>query len=243
MSKQFGLIGKKLGHSFSKSFFEKKFENLNFDGVYQNFELASIDQVKPLLTDSSIIGLNVTIPYKESIIPYLDTLDPVAEKVGAVNCIQLKNGKSKGFNTDVFGFSQAIKPFLESHHERALILGTGGASKAVDFVLTELGLAVFFISRQPEKENHFSYDDINENMVRSCGIIVNTTPVGMYPEINQCPSFPFEYLNSSHLVIDLIYNPKETEFLKKAKAAGSTVLNGEIMLVQQAEKSWEIWNS
>ncbi|MBL7897489.1 MAG: shikimate dehydrogenase, partial [Crocinitomicaceae bacterium] len=142
MSKQFGLIGKKLGHSFSKSFFEKKFENLNFDGVYQNFELASIDQVKPLLTDSSIIGLNVTIPYKESIIPYLDTLDPVAEKVGAVNCIQLKNGKSKGFNTDVFGFSQAIKPFLESHHERALILGTGGASKAVDFVLTELGLAV-----------------------------------------------------------------------------------------------------
>ncbi|MBK9191914.1 MAG: shikimate dehydrogenase [Crocinitomicaceae bacterium] len=243
MSKQFGLIGKKLGHSFSKDFFEKKFQLLNLDATYRNFELERIEDVKSLFADPTIEGLNVTIPYKQSFIPFLDSLDPVAERVGAVNCIQLKNGKSKGFNTDVFGFSQAIKPFLESHHERALILGTGGASRAVEFVLAELGLAVFFISRHPKNDNEFAWSDINENMVQSCGIIVNTTPVGMFPEVNQCPEFPFEYLNPTHLVMDLIYNPKETELLKRAKAAGASVINGESMLFQQAEKSWEIWNS
>lgn len=243
MSKEFGLIGKKLGHSFSKSFFEKKFLNLGLDASYRNFELENIEDVKLLLADKNIGGLNVTIPYKETVIPYLNELDHVAQKVGAVNCIKVQNGKAKGYNTDVFGFSQAIKPFLESHHERALILGTGGASKAVEFVLSELGLAVFFISRNPKNENQFAYSDLNKNMVQSCGIIVNTTPLGMYPEINQCPAFPFEYLNSGHLVMDLIYNPKETAFLKKAKAAGASVINGETMLFQQAEKSWEIWNS
>lgn len=243
MKKRYGLIGKKLEHSFSKKFFEQKFKELNKDAVYDNFELTEIGEVNKIFSLKGLVGLNVTIPYKEAIIPFLDQLDDEAKAVGAVNCIHLKNGQKTGYNTDVFGFRQMIKPFLESHHERALILGSGGASKAVAHVLKELGIFVFFASRIPKDEVDFSYSDINENMIRSCGIIVNTTPVGMFPEIENSPSIPYEFMTNKNLVVDLIYNPKETLFLEKAKSFGANTINGETMLYQQAEKSWEIWNS
>jgi shikimate dehydrogenase len=243
MKKIYGLIGEKLSHSFSKSFFENKFQSLNIDCVYENFELETISQINDVFNVSDLAGLNVTIPYKEAVIPFLDELDESAKSVGAVNCIQIKNGKHIGHNTDVFGFRQMIKPFLESHHERALILGKGGAAKAVAYVLKDLGLAVFFVTRNPKEENDFSYDDVNEAMMHSCGIIVNTTPVGMFPDIENAPAIPYEYLSDQNLVVDLIYNPKETLFMKKAKSVGAIAINGETMLHQQAEKSWEIWNS
>lgn len=243
MKKIYGLVGRKLSHSFSKSFFENKFQSLNIDSVYENFEIETITQIEDVFAVSDLAGLNVTIPYKEAVIPMLDELDESAKSVGAVNCIQIKNGKHVGYNTDVFGFRQMIKPFLESHHERALILGKGGAAKAVAHVLNELGLTVFFVTRNPKEENDFSYHDINEAMINSCGIIVNTTPVGMFPDTENAPAIPYEFLSDINLVVDLIYNPKETLFMKKAKSSGANAINGETMLHQQAEKSWEIWNS
>jgi len=243
MTKKYGLIGKKLGHSFSKDFFEKKFRNLNLDVTYENFELADISAIKTVFEIPELVGLNVTIPYKQSVIPFLDQLDETAKAVGAVNCIHLKNGQKTGYNTDVFGFRQMIKPFLESHHERALILGKGGASKAVEYVLKELGLAVFFATRNPEEEHDFGYDEINERMIQACGIIVNTTPLGMFPDVEFFPQIPYEFLTDKNLAVDLIYNPKETVFMKKARSFGANAINGETMLHQQAEKSWEIWNS
>lgn len=242
MKKKYGLIGKKLSHSFSKSFFENKFQSLNIDCSYDNFELETISEITNVFDTPHLVGLNVTIPYKEAVIPFLDELDESAKAVQAVNCIHLKNGKRIGYNTDVFGFRQMIKPFLESHHERALILGKGGAAKAVAHVLNELGLAVFFVTRNPKDENDFSYNDINEAMIRSCGIIVNTTPVGMFPNIENSPAIPYEFLSDKNLAVDLIYNPKETLFMKNAKSFGANAINGETMLHQQAEKSWEIWN-
>ena len=243
MKKIYGLVGRELSHSFSKSFFENKFQSLNIDSVYENFEIETITQIEDVFAVSDLAGLNVTIPYKEAVIPMLDELDESAKSVGAVNCIQIKNGKHVGYNTDVFGFRQMIKPFLESHHERALILGKGGAAKAVAHVLNELGLTVFFVTRNPKEENDFSYHDINEAMINSCGIIVNTTPVGMFPDTENAPAIPYEFLSDINLVVDLIYNPKETLFMKKAKSFGANSINGETMLHQQAEKSWEIWNS
>lgn len=248
MTKQYGLIGKSLKHSFSKSYFEKKFADLNIDAGYKNFEFDTTDELYSFLTalrrnaTATMSGLNVTIPYKESIIPFLDDLDDTAKQIGAVNCIQFKNGKLIGHNTDAFGFQQLIKPFFESHHERAIILGTGGASKAVSYVLEQLGVSVIFISRDPKKGNEFSYNEMNENMMRFNKIIVNTTPVGMFPDIDQAPGIPYELLTPQHLVVDLIYNPKETLFMQKAKEHGAKAINGETMLHQQAERSWEIWN-
>ena len=241
--KKFGLIGKSLKHSFSKSFFEKKFADLKTDAQYVNYELNEISEFPLIAKGEGLSGLNVTIPYKESIIPYLDDLDITAKQIGAVNCVQFKDGKLTGHNTDAFGFKQLIKPFFESHHERAIIIGTGGASKAVNFVLEELGVSVIYLSRNPKKRNEFSYDDVNENMMRFNKIIVNTTPVGMFPNVDEAPAIPYEFLTPQHLVIDLIYNPKETMFLQKAKAHGAVTINGETMLHQQAERSWEIWNS
>jgi shikimate dehydrogenase len=187
----------------------------------------------------------VTIPYKETVIDYLNELDPVAEKVGAVNCIKISGTSLKGYNTDVYGFQQSIKPFLESQHSRALILGSGGASKAVAYVLRELGIEFYFVVRNqlPEMENCFSYLQLNEYIIDAFKLIINTTPVGMYPEINQAPSIPYQFITSSHLLYDLVYNPEETLFLKNGKTRGAVTLNGLSMLHLQAEKSWEIWNS
>ena len=239
---KFALLGQTLGHSFSKKFFTEHFTKTAIEATYENIELSDISDVKNILTHN-FNGFNVTIPYKESIIPFLDELSPEAKVIGAVNTIAIRNGRSIGYNTDTFGFQQSIKPFLTNLHEKALILGTGGASKAVAFVLKNIGIDVLYVSRNPSKPNEFSYSDINENMLRACKLIVQTTPLGTFPFIMDCPVFPFHYLTSEHLVVDLIYNPSETLFLHQAKQAGATILNGESMLKEQALKSWGIWTS
>lgn len=242
LMKTFGLLGKSLAHSFSKSYFETKFQNLQLSYSYKNFELEQISDVTALLNQKSISGLNVTIPYKEDIIPYLDELSEEAEIIGAVNTIEFSNNKRIGHNTDHIGFSKAIKPFFTSNMSRALILGTGGASKAISYALKQLGVDCLSVSRNPIS-NAISYEDINEHVLKHHLLIVHTTPVGTYPDIANCIKFPFEFLTEKHLVVDLIYNPKETLFLKKANASGAITLNGHAMLVHQAEASWVIWNS
>lgn len=238
---QFGLVGKKLGHSFSKGFFSDFFRQQDIDARYENYELATIDEVTSLL-QGNLSGFNVTIPYKEAIIPFLDELSEDAQAIGAVNCVELIHGKAVGHNTDAFGFHQSIKPFLTNQHERAMILGTGGASKAVAHVLRSIGIDLIYISRHPKGNRQFSYDAINDHMLNACKLIVNTTPVGMFPDTDACIELPFEHLTDKHLVVDLIYNPVKTQLLLKSEAAGATILNGETMLKQQALKSWEIWN-
>ena len=238
-----GLLGKSLGHSFSKPFFESYFKVNKIDASYENFEIPSIEEIDKLFDTHELTGFNVTIPYKEAIIPYLDELSPEAKSIGAVNTVKIVDGKQIGYNTDAFGFQQSIKPFLTNLHEKALILGTGGASKAVAYVLKNIGIDVLYISRSPRNSNEFSYSDLNEYMLRACKLVVNTTPIGTYPNITESPEFPFQYLTSEHLVVDLIYNPAETLFLSQAKQAGATILNGESMLKEQALKSWEIWTS
>lgn len=238
--KTFGLLGKTLSHSFSKSFFTDFFQQNNVDATFENFELKSKDEI-PALLQNSLSGLSVTIPYKEEIIPFLDELSPEAQSIGAVNCVQFIDGKTIGHNTDAYGFHQSIKPFLTNKHERAIILGTGGAAKAIHYVLKQLGIDCIFISRNPKSDNEFSYSDVNEHMLNACKLIVNCTPVGTFPNTDDCLELPFEHLTEDHLVVDLIYNPQETQLLKRSKHAGSQILNGETMLKQQALQAWKIW--
>ncbi len=186
--------------------------------------------------------MNVTVPYKQEIIPFLDELTEEAESIGAVNTILFRNGKTIGANTDAHGFHQSIKPFLTNRHERALILGTGGASMAIAHVLKNIGIDVKFVSRNPENENEFSYDSINQYMLQAFKLVVNCTPVGTFPNVDECIPFPFEFLTEEHLCVDLIYNPAETKFLRLAKENGATILNGESMLKEQALKAWVLWN-
>ena len=239
--KKYGLIGKSLGHSFSKSFFDDLFKEKSINASYENIELAEISEIKDILT-SGYSGINVTIPYKEQIIPFLDELTPEAKSIGAVNVIQFKDGKTIGHNTDVFGFRFSIKPFLSNQHERAIVFGTGGASKAIEFVLRSLGIDVLFISRNPIGPKQFGYDEVNENMAKACKLWVNCTPIGTFPNNEECLDLPFEFLTPYHLVVDLIYNPEKTQFLKNAETQNAMVLNGIAMLRHQATKAWEIWN-
>jgi shikimate dehydrogenase len=242
MAKLFGLLGKSLKHSFSPDFFKSYFQEHEINAQYQLFEIENIHKIERIFSLNSC-GFNVTVPYKEEIIPYLDDLDETAKLVGAVNVVAFENGKRIGYNTDAFGFHQSIKPFLTFNHERALIFGTGGASKAVAHVFKSIGLDVIFVSRNPNDElNQFQYSDVNEVMIAACKVIVNCTPVGMYPTIEESISIPFQALTCDHLVIDLIYNPPLTKFLSKAQESGATILNGSSMLREQALKSWEIWN-
>ena len=238
--KKFGLIGRSLEHSFSKSFFEHYFETQLIEANYQNIELAEIEEIQSVLLDG-YSGLNVTIPYKEQIIPFLDELSEEASKIGAVNVVEFKNGKTIGHNTDVYGFRNSIKPFLNNHHDRAIIFGTGGASKAVEFVLKNLGIDVIFISRNPKGENQFSYEDVNEHMTKACKLWVNTTPVGTYPNNEDGLPIPFDFLTEHHFLIDLIYNPEKTVFLQEGEKKGAMIQNGYSMLKHQATKAWEIW--
>lgn len=240
--KTFGLIGEKLSHSFSKTFFTKLFLDEKIQAEYQNFELADISKIKSVFDLNTLSGLNVTSPYKVAVIPFLDELSEEAEKIGAVNTIQFKDGKKIGHNTDAFGFAQSIKPFLTFQHERAIILGTGGASKAVAYVLENLGIDVIYISRNPKGENQFGYDEVNEHMLKACKLVVNTTPIGTSPQIEKCPDFPFEFLSNEHFVVDLIYNPLKTKFLQRSEEMGAAILNGQPMLEQQALKAWSIWS-
>ena len=241
--KRYGLIGKTLSHSFSKDYFTNKFTQNNIEAEYANFELASVDAFEKVIKTEKIDGLNVTIPYKESIIPFLDEIDETAKIIGAVNTIQfLPSGKLKGYNTDAYGFAQSIKPFLAHQHERALILGTGGASKAVHYVLNELGIETLFVTREVTKDKQVSYDDLNEHYLNAYKLIINTTPLGTFPDTNECPNIPLEHLTPEHFVYDLVYNPEETLLLKHAKNKGAITLNGLSMLKHQAEKAFTIWN-
>ncbi|MDQ3111310.1 MAG: shikimate dehydrogenase [Bacteroidota bacterium] len=252
----FGLIGFPLSHSFSEKYFAEKFlrENIG-DAAYRNFPLEKIDQLHGLISaNPDLSGLNVTIPWKEKVIPYLDEIDETAKAIGAVNTILLNpfvilsdsRRMTKGFNTDVYGFRQSIKPFLTSAHERALILGTGGASKAVEYVLKQIGVDCIFVSREKKNilgKTILTYEELNSYVVASCKLIVNCSPVGTFPNVNEFPKLPYESITKEHLLYDLIYNPAETEFLKKGKAQGAEIMNGLDMLKLQAEKAWEIWNS
>lgn len=240
---EFGLVGKTLEHSFSKQYFEEKFRKEGLNYTFENFELSRIEEIRNVFSIPDLKGFSVTIPYKEEIIPFLDSLSEEASAIGAVNCVRLSDdGQKTGYNTDAFGFHQMIKPFLTNEHERAIILGTGGASKAVAYVLKNIGLDVVWISRNPLREKEFSYEAINEHMLRACKVIVNCTPVGTFPDVDNCVPFPFDYLTDKHLCIDLIYNPEETRFLKESRLHGAATLNGLSMLKEQANKAWEIWN-
>ena len=241
--KVYGLVGKTLQHSFSADFFSDYFVTENIVAKYQNFELAAIEDIQSVY-DLKPAGLNVTIPYKERVIPFLDELDPIAEKIGAVNTIVFDGDKKIGYNTDAFGFKQAIKPFLNNQHERALIFGTGGAAKAVASVLKEIGVDVIFISRDPHGKNkHFNYSEVNLQMLNACKLMVNCTPVGTFPNSADFLPLPYEGIGKDHLVIDLIYNPIKSMFLQKAENQGATIMNGEGMLKAQAMKSWSLWNN
>ena len=241
--KTYGLIGKSLSHSFSKKYFAEKFAHLGLtDSEYINIEIETIEEFTEKVKELKLEGLNVTIPYKEAIIPYLDELDEVAKEIGAVNTVVFKNGKLKGYNTDAFGFHQSIKPFFKSQHERALILGTGGASKAVEYVFKQYGVEVMFASRNDSKNNVLNWNDINENVIKHHLLIINCTPLGMYPDVDAKPEISYSTLTDKHLLVDLVYNPEETLFLKLGKENEAKGINGLTMLQQQAEKSWRLWN-
>lgn len=241
--KRFGLIGYPLTHSFSKKYFSDKFQReLIAECTYENFPLTTIEEFPALIISQQLNGLNVTIPYKELVIPYLQQLDETAREIGAVNTIKISGGKTKGFNTDVYGFMQSIMKLLEPHHNRALILGTGGSSKAVSYGLKKMGIENHFVSRNPEGGEEISYNELDREAIRQYKIIINTTPLGMFPNVDDCPPISYEHITSSHLLFDLIYNPEETLFLKKAKEQHAKTRNGLEMLQLQAEESWRIWN-
>ena len=235
----FGLIGKTLVHSFSEGYFNNKFhkEDIN-DANYKNFELNNISEFTDLISKMKLSGLNVTTPYKESIIPFLDELTPQAKAIGAVNTIQFKDNKLIGHNTDTIGFSQSIYPLLDER-KKALILGNGGASKAIQYTLKTLNIEYKIVSRK----SSFDYSDINSKSIGYYDIIINTTPLGTYPEIADFPQIPYKALNENHLLFDLIYNPIESRFLRFGKTKNCSIKNGLEMLEIQAESSWNIWNS
>ncbi|MCK0110127.1 shikimate dehydrogenase [Flavobacteriaceae bacterium S0825] len=240
---EFGLIGKDIDYSFSKSHFGEKFKNEGLKHTYENFDIDSIDKFPEIISSTKRLrGLNVTIPYKEAVIPYLTRLHKTAKKIGAVNTIKItKKGKLIGYNTDYFGFKKSIEPHLKSHHKKALILGTGGASKAIVYALKKLGIDYKYVSRKAAGNHVFTYVTLTENDIKSYQIIINCTPLGTYPKTNECPDIPYDAIDKTHLVFDLIYNPEESKFLTIAKLKGATICNGSKMLELQAEKAWRIW--
>ncbi len=239
---RFGLLGKDISYSFSQGYFTDKFQDLGLDDhSYENFDIASISEVGSVLEQKGLKGLNVTIPYKQEIIPYLDELDPIAEKIGAVNTIRFTKNGLKGFNTDAYGFKQSLEPLLGVHHDKALVLGTGGASKAICFVLDELNIAHTYVSRN-KKENQFVYEELDKTLIQDYKIIINCTPLGTFPDVENKPPIPYKHLGNQHLLFDLIYNPAKTSFLAIGEQKGASICNGETMLIGQAEKAWEIWN-
>ena len=244
---KYGLIGYPLGHSFSISYFNQKFADEGINAKYENFEIASIDQLEEILaTNLNLRGLNVTIPYKEKVIPFLDSISPEAQAIGAVNVIKVthegNNVKLKGFNSDVIGFTQSIEPMLDTKwNKKALILGTGGASKAINYGLKSLGLETVFVSRY-ERPGTIQYERVTPDVIKEYNVIVNCTPVGMYPHTEECLQLPYEAMDSHTILYDLIYNPDETLFMKKGLEFGAQVKNGLEMLLLQAFASWEFWN-
>lgn len=242
---KYGLIGYPLVHSFSKSYFNEKFENEGIDAEYINFEIPTIDSLPEILAlNPELKGLNVTIPYKEKVMSFLDSISPEARAIGAVNVIKVEHKGDdtilKGYNSDVIGFTKSIKPLLERFHKKALILGTGGASKAISYGLRSLGLETAFVSRY-ERPGTTQYDKITPDIVKEYNVIINCTPCGMYPHIDECPQLPYEAMDTKTILYDLIYNPDQTLFMKKGEAQGATVKNGLEMLLLQAFANWEIW--
>lgn len=244
--KKYGLIGYPLGHSFSKNYFNEKFHSESIDAEYLNFEIPNIKDINSVLVNNpELVGLNVTIPYKEQVIPYLDEIDPDASAIGAINVIRIIRQKGKtrliGYNSDIIGFMQSIEPLLEPQHKKALILGTGGSSKAIFHGLKKLGVEAKFVSRTP-KVGMFTYEDLTPEVMDEYKVIVNCTPVGMYPRADEYPNIPYEYLTPNHLLYDLLYNPNTTLFMKKGADKGAVTKNGIEMLLLQAFAAWDIWN-
>lgn len=248
MKDKYGIIGYPLGHSASQNFFNKKFAEEGIDAEYFKYQIPDISDFPDIIkSNPELRGMNVTIPYKEQIISYLDELDDDTRQIGAVNVIKFiregNNLKLKGYNSDLVGFQESIKPLLKEHHKKALILGTGGASKAVRQGLKNLGLDYKFVSRAKNMENTISYKDLTPDIISEYTVIVNTSPVGTFPNVDECPDIPYQWIDGRHLFYDLVYNPSATKFLKLAAKQGAEVKNGEEMLKLQAIAAWEIWNS
>ncbi|HZK92712.1 MAG TPA: shikimate dehydrogenase [Prolixibacteraceae bacterium] len=247
MKRKFGLIGFPLSHSFSRKFFTDKFQDEGIEAEYLNFELENISQLSHVIASNpDLVGLNVTIPYKEQVIKLLDDTDESSTQIHAVNTIRIHRSghhvSLHGYNTDIIGFQESIQPLIQKYHHKALVLGTGGASKAVVKALENLKIDTILVSRNPEEKGEISYNDLDEDVMDNYKIIVNTTPIGTYPNIEGCPAIPFELVTPRHLLFDLVYNPEVTEFLKQAKKHGASIKNGLEMLHLQALASWEIWN-
>ena len=242
--RSFGLIGYPLGHSFSRHFFLEKFKKQRLaDHDYQNYPIASIHELPGLIADHPCLeGLNVTIPYKIAVLPFLHDITRLPEGLDACNCIQIRNGQLTGFNTDVIGFENSLRPLSGNGHKAALVLGNGGATAAVVYVLKKMGILPHIVSRKKNNGSHLQYSELNEQVISEHTLIVNTTPLGLYPDTESFPDIPYNYIGSDHLLYDLIYNPEESVFLQKGKQQGARIKNGEEMLIIQAEESWRIWN-
>lgn len=239
---KYGIIGYPLGHSFSRGFFTEKFARESIDAQYLNFEIPDVAMLSDVLRDNpELRGLNVTLPHKQAVIPLLDEMSEEAIEIGAVNVIRVREGKLKGFNSDIIGFTNSIKPLLQPHHRKALILGTGGASKAIRVGLNRLGIEWTYVSRSPG-EGMLTYADLTPKLMQDYTVIVNCSPVGMFPKVEAAPAIPYELLSPQHLLFDCVYNPEETLFMKKGRKQGATVKNGLEMLHLQAIASWKFWN-
>jgi len=241
MTAQYGLIGYPLSHSFSPAYFNAKFAKHGIDARYDTYAIESVSLLSELLQEHPHLkGLNVTIPYKEQVLPLLTDIDVAAREIGAVNCISIQDGKLKGYNTDHMGFAESLQPLLQPQHTHALILGAGGAAKAVMYALRQLGIEYKIVSRTG---GDMQYADLDEEVMNKYKLIINTTPLGMHPAIDAAPEIPYQFIDSNHLLYDLVYNPEETLFLQKGKQQGATIKNGYEMLILQAEASWQIWNT
>ena len=245
--KKYGLIGFPLTHSFSKRYFTEKFETEKINSTYDNFEIDNIGKFPDIVKNNpEIVGINVTIPYKEQVIPFLNELNDSAREIGAVNTIKIKRTDSgvhlKGFNTDTYGFETSLKPLLKEHHKKALILGTGGASKALKYVLNKLGIEFISASIEELKENEIRYEDIDAKMMKERLLIINATPLGTYPKVDTFPNIPYEFITDKHLLFDLVYNPEVSVFLRNGQEKGAAIKNGYEMLLLQAIRAYEIWN-
>ncbi|WP_435622936.1 shikimate dehydrogenase family protein [Flagellimonas sp.] len=243
ITNRYGLLGRNISYSFSQKYFTEKFKALNLkDHSYDNFDIQHIEELPDILQNVSLKGLNITIPYKEEIFSFLSEVEETAKKIGAVNTIKFTKKGLKGFNTDAYGFQKSLEPFLQKHHTKALILGTGGASKAICFVLDQLGIENTFVSRNA-KQGVLSYTQLDRNIMEDHTIIINCTPLGTFPDIDKKPEIPYHFINKKHLLFDLVYNPVKTSFLQFGENNGASICNGLKMLELQADKAWEIWNS